>query len=126
MQSTHLPPPYGLGGETEELIRSITAEKRLILLYHDESSFHANEGHTWQWAEENRLTLRPKGQGRGLMVSDFIDEHHGFLRLTSEEHELAKLLHPGLPKAARVVFKFGAQGKDIGIMNNSLLKLRLQ
>jgi len=63
------------------------------------SSFHANEGQTWQWAEENRLTLRPKGQDRGLMVSYFIDEHYGFLRLTTEEHELAKMSHPGLPKA---------------------------
>ena len=122
LQSTHLPPPYGLGGETEELIGSSTAEKRLVLLYHDESRFHSNEGQTWQWAEENRLTLRPKGQGRGLMISDFIDEHHGFLRLTPEEHELAKLSHPGLPKAARVIFK----GKAIGIMIISLLKLSLQ
>ena len=50
------------------------------------------------------------------MVDDFIDEHHGFLRLTSEEHELAKLLHPGLPIAARVIFKFGTQGQ--GYWNN--------
>jgi len=44
------------------------------------------------------------------MVSDFIDEHYGFLRLTTEEHELAKMLLPGLPKAARIILKFGAQG----------------
>ena len=50
------------------------------------------------------------------MVGDFIDKHHGFLRLTSEEHELAKLSHPGLPKAARVIFKFGTQGQ--GYWNN--------
>jgi len=56
------------------------------------------------------LALRPKSQGRGLMVSDFIDEHSGFLRLSSEEQQLARLSQPNLPDTARVIFKFGAQG----------------
>ena len=110
LQASHLPPPSCPGGETEENIGSNTADKRLVLIYHDESSFHANEGQSWQWAEENMLALCPKSQGRGLMVSDFIDEHSGFLRLSSEEQQLAKLSHPTLSVAARVIFKFGAQG----------------
>jgi len=56
------------------------------------------------------LALRPKSQGRGLMVSDFIDEHSGFLCLSSEEKQVAKLSQPNLPHTARVVFRFGAQG----------------
>ena len=56
------------------------------------------------------LALQPKSQGRGLMVSDFIDEHSGFLRLSSEEQQLARLSQPNLSDTARVIFKFGAQG----------------
>ena len=50
------------------------------------------------------------------MVSDFIDEHGGYLCLNPEEQEVAKLSQPDLPSAARVLFKFGAQGD--GYWNN--------
>ena len=30
--------------------------------------------------------MRPKNSGAGIIVSDFVDEHHGYLRLTAEEH----------------------------------------
>ena len=118
LQSTHLSPPICCSGQTEEIIGSNLAEKRLVLIYHDESSFHANEGQSWHWAEEDRLTIRPKTQGRGLMISDFIEEHGGYLQLSQEEHEIAKLSTPSIPQKARVVFKFGAQGD--GYWNNEL------
>ena len=35
------------------------------------------------------------------MVSDFIDEHHGFLALSDEECEQAKLANPSTSKYAR-------------------------
>lgn len=116
LQLSHLPPPSCANGETQEVLGNADAQKRLVLIYHDESSFHANESQSWQWAEEDKLALRPKSQGRGLMVSDFIDEHSGFLCLSSEEHELAKLSQPNLPQTARILFKFGAQGD--GYWNN--------
>ena len=43
-----------------------------MLIYHDESTFHASEGQLWQWAEQEKLTQRLKSQGRGIMISDFI------------------------------------------------------
>jgi len=62
-RDTTINSPYGLGGETEELIGSSTAEKRLVLLYYDESSFHADDGQTWQWAEENKINSPSKRSG---------------------------------------------------------------
>ena len=118
LQSTHLPPPACSTGHTEEIVGNESSEKRLVLIYHDESSFHANEGQSWQWAEEEKLMIRPKSQGWGLMVSDFIEEHHGYLQLSPEEHKLAKLSVPNLPPKARVVFKFGSQSD--GYWNNEL------
>ena len=85
-----MPPPSCCSGETEEVIGDSNASKRLVIIYHDESSFHSNEGQSWQWAEEDKLALRPNSQGRGLMVSDFIDEHSGYLGLSHEDQEVAK------------------------------------
>ena len=32
------------------------------------------------WAEEGRVPIGPKNQGRGLMVSDFVTEFDGLLQ----------------------------------------------
>ena len=89
-----------------------------ITIYHDQSSFHPNEVQTWQWAEGEKQILHPKSQGCGLMISDFIEEHGGYLQLAPAEHELAKLSMPDLPAKAHVILKFGAQGD--GYWNNEL------
>ena len=43
------------------------------------------------------------------MVSDFIEEHGGYLRLSGEEYDSAKDSHPGLWKEARQLLKLGAE-----------------
>ena len=45
------------------------------------------------------------------MVSDFVDEFNGLLRLTMEEFERGKLEYPDLKQTARVLLKYGAEGK---------------
>ena len=52
------------------------------------------------WAEVGKQPIRPKGQGRGIMVSDFIDEHCGYLRLSDQENEQAHENNPGLWKTS--------------------------
>ena len=42
------------------------------------------------------------------MVSDFIDEHNGFLRLSSEELEGARKTDRKFPQEARELFEYGA------------------
>jgi len=32
-----------------------------------------------------KVIIKPKGQGRGIMVSNFIEEHNDFLRLSDNE-----------------------------------------
>jgi len=41
------------------------------------------------------------------MISDFIEEYHGYLHL-SQELERAKLLEPDFPQQARELFEYGA------------------
>ena len=43
------------------------------------------------------------------MVSDFIEQHGGFLRLDEQEHAVAKTSDPNFPKSARVLMEYGAQ-----------------
>ena len=109
LESTHQPPPPCEDGIVEEDIGNPTAQQKLVPIYHVELSFHANEGPSWQWAEEGKLAIRPKSAGRGLMVSDFITEHDGFLILTNEQHEHAKHCCPAVPKSACVIFLYGSQ-----------------
>lgn len=57
LESTHQPPPLCEDGNVEENIGNPAAQRKLVLIYHDESSFHANEGPSWQWAEEGKLAI---------------------------------------------------------------------
>ena len=61
--------------------------RNLVLLFHDESRYHSNEDQGWMWAEKGNQFIRPKGLGRGIMVSDFVEEFNSLLSLTSEEFE---------------------------------------
>ena len=84
LSTTHLPPPLCEDGLTALQTGNASATKHLVLIFHDESSFHANEGQSVMWAEEGRVLIRPKNQGRGLMVSDFVTEYDGLLQLIIE------------------------------------------
>ena len=73
------------------------------MIFHDESTFHSNEDQGWMWAEKGKQPIRPKGLGRSTMVSDFVEEINGLLRLTDEEFQRGKLVYPNLKKNARVL-----------------------
>ena len=47
-------------------------QKPLVLVTHDESTFNANDGKQQMWMKKDKQPLRPKGRGKGLMVSDFL------------------------------------------------------
>jgi len=52
--------------------------------------------------------LVPKSRGAGIMVSDFICEKCGYLRLTEKEYEAAKIKYPELKKkCARSYLEYG-------------------
>jgi len=47
-------------------------ERPHVLITHDESTFNANDGKRYMWMENGKQPLRPKGRGKGIMVSDFL------------------------------------------------------
>ena len=108
LKDTHLPPPPCSDERAATPPPDAETRKRLVLLYHDESIFNTNEGQIWMWAQEDAPILQPKTKDSGIMVSDFVDQHCGYLQLTDREHAAAKATDPDFPKAARVLLEYGA------------------
>ena len=114
LASTHLPPPLCNDEPSSHApVPSSSNEpspcRNLVLIFHDESIFHSNDDQGWMWGEKGKIILKPKGQGRGIMVSDFIDEHNGYLALTDAEYEQGKQTYPDLQQQARKLLKYGAE-----------------
>ena len=88
LELQHLPPPKcddELRSEEEDderARRTAQGAKQLVLIYHDESPYSTNDDERKVWTDGQVGHIRPKGRGSGIMVSDFIDEHNGYLRLT--------------------------------------------
>lgn len=62
------------------LFATLPKEKRpLIIIYQDESTFHANDDQRTQWCDDTMRTLRHKSIGRGIMVSGWLNEITGCL-----------------------------------------------
>ena len=80
---------------------------KTVVIFHDESTFQANDDQTTFWGAKYIIFLRPKSKGAGIMVSDFIDEHNGYLRLCDEEYERSKTCHPGIKIYARKYLEYG-------------------
>ena len=83
--------------------------EKTIILFHDETTFQANEDQPTPWAEKSTCTsvMRPKSKGSGIMMSDFIDEKCGYLSLTQEEYEEAKKNDPTIRKYACQQLEYG-------------------
>ena len=79
LKEMHLPPPSCSDERAATPPPDAKTRKKLILIYHDESIFNTNEGQTWMWAGEDAPIIQPKTKGSGIMVSDFVDAHSGFL-----------------------------------------------
>ena len=81
--------------------------EKTVFLFHDETTFQANEDQTTVWAPKGTKIIRPKSKGSGIMVSDFICEQSGYLCLTDDEYERAKVSDPTIKKHARQWLEYG-------------------
>jgi hypothetical protein len=75
-----------------------------ILVTHDESLFHANDGRSSGWGPKQEQPILKKGQGRAIHVSEFLCETLGRLKLSDEQRavvgndfpaEARAIIHPG-------------------------------
>src|SRR6185436_4965106 len=52
-------------------------EKEIVLVTHDESVFYSNDGKRGIWRNLESCQLRKKGNGRSIMISEFLTEEYG-------------------------------------------------
>lgn len=87
--------------------QSLERLSKTVVFFHDKTTFMANEDQPTQWGMKGEKMIKPKSKGSGIMVSDFIDEHNGFLVLTEEHCNLAKVRRPNLRRLARKFLEIG-------------------
>ena len=77
----------------------------MVFIYHDETTFAANDALLMGWHDpEGSCQLRPKSKGRAILISNFVEEYGGFLRLSDDKFEHAKVMNPAFLRQAREVF----------------------
>lgn len=81
--------------------------KTLIMVVHDESCFQSNDGGKTCWFDEDHRPIRPTSAGKSLMVSAFLCECHGILRLSDEQSSQ----HPGIEKDSTEIIKPGSNAE---------------
>ena len=108
-KKSHKPPPPCSDETAPVPGPDAESQKQLVLIYHDENIFTINEGQTWMWATEDAPVIQPKTKGSGIMVSDFIDQHNGYLRLTDTEFAVGKTADPQMVQMARALLEYGAE-----------------
>ena len=72
-------------------------ERELILITHDECIFYTNDRKKKIWIPDDEMLLRKKGNGKSIMVSEFLSEACGQLKLSEEE----ATRNPNIPTEAR-------------------------
>ena len=50
---------------------SSEVREKTVVIFHDESTFNANDDQSTQWGVKGEGMLRPKSKGSGIMVLDF-------------------------------------------------------
>ncbi|KAH9910170.1 uncharacterized protein B0H18DRAFT_832688, partial [Fomitopsis serialis] len=63
-----------------EVIDRPFSGRHIVIWYHDESTFYANDRRRMYWyQEDDEVNTPPKGEGPSIMVSDFISADYGWL-----------------------------------------------
>jgi hypothetical protein len=88
-------------------------QKLHIVVTHDESTFYANDGRQKMWLPEYEQPLIPKGLGGSIMVSDYLCETIGRLKLDDARMQINSDLPPDqqIPKEACVIIHPGANNE---------------
>ena len=79
----------------------------IIFITHDESTFNANDGRWQVWQEKNHSILRPKGRGKGIMVSDFLLPWSQLNLLSLSDTDQNELVSSEIPLEAVEYFEYG-------------------
>ena len=82
----------------------VPGERELVLVVHDECAVACKDGTISGWMSRNNPTPLPKSKGPCLMVSEFLSEMIGRLRLSEKEWDEMVDKDPDLCKELRTIF----------------------
>lgn len=116
--------PFMVTFEGEDMMTEVhpdltAGRKRIVMVTHDECCFSSHDGKRTMWMNHDGQPLRPKGDGRSIMVSEFLCECHGPMKLSEEE----QLAHPEVPPETVRLIK---PGKADGYWTNKDLVEQLE
>ena len=77
----------------------------VVIVTHDESTFHVNDGRRQMWLRDDENPLRPKGNGRGIMISEFLIPRGRLQAPASVSDDQLEALN--LRRFATETFKYG-------------------
>lgn len=83
----------------------------IIMITHDESTFSANDGRQEVWTFNEQGVLRPKGKGKGTMVSDFLLPWSRLNFFSSPPKQQEALASFGVPTEVVTYFEYGKTGE---------------
>jgi hypothetical protein len=93
-------------------------KRSIIIITHDEAVFSANDGKHQAWCAPGEHFLRPKGKGKGIMVSDFLLPWSRLNLFSLPKRRQEELEEAGVPLEAAVLFEYG---KEDGYWDGKML-----
>jgi len=75
---------------------------KTVVLFHDESTFQANENQSTFWGTKGTTLIKPKSKGSGLWSLK-----NGYLCLTQDEYRRAHEQDPTIQIKVRTLFEYG-------------------
>lgn len=90
------------------------------MVTHDECIFYSNDGKRGVWAKTGELPLRKKGNSRSIMVSEFLTEACGRLKLDAQTIKN----YPNIPQKARVYLIPGKNQEGYWTINHLLEQVK--
>ncbi|OAX32505.1 hypothetical protein K503DRAFT_852125 [Rhizopogon vinicolor AM-OR11-026] len=91
----------------EEDLGELPRHRRVVVWFHDKSTFYAHDRHDVQWVHSTEEAVpKPKGEGASLMVAHFVSADYGWLQ--SEDRA----------ETARILFKAGKGWDGFFTTNN--------
>ena len=77
----------------------------VVIVTHDESTFNVNDGRRQMWLKDGENPLRPKGNGKGIMISEFLTPRSRLHAPDSVSDDHLSTLH--LSRFATETFEYG-------------------
>ena len=96
-----------------------------IFIFHDESTFNANDDESLQWGRPESQVIRTKSRGSSIMVSDFITENDGYLCLTPSEYDAMKQSDPSVCMGSRTLLEYGENRDGYWTSNKFMKQMRI-